>query len=75
MNTKRIKEEISRLELSEKLHLIEDIWDDIAESNSDIPLREWQKKELDKRYQEYQEGKLQLHDWKAVHKDLRDKYK
>jgi len=75
MNTDQIKDEISRLELSEKLLLVEDIWDSIAASNSEIPMPEWQKLELSKRYKEYQEGTLGLHNWKSVHEDLRDKYK
>ena len=75
MRPDQIKDEISRLELSEKLLLVEDIWDSIAVSNSEIPMPEWQKQELDKRYKEYKEGKLGLHDWKSVHEGLRDKYK
>lgn len=75
MRPDQIKDEISRLELSEKLLLVEDVWDAIAASNSEIPMPEWQKRELKKRYEEYKEGKLELHDWKSVHEDLRDKYK
>ena len=75
MKPDQIKDEISRLGLSEKLRLVEDIWDAIAAENSEIPLPEWQKQELKKRYEEYKEGKLELHDWKSVHKGLRDKYK
>lgn len=75
MRPEKIKDEISKLELSEKLLLVEDIWDSIADSNSELPMPEWQKKELDRRYQEYKEGKLDLHDWKMVHEELREKYK
>lgn len=75
MRPDQIKEEISKLELSEKLLLVEDIWDSIAAGNSEIPMPEWQKRELEKRYKEYKEGKLELHDWKSVHEDLRNKYK
>lgn len=75
MKPEQLKEEINKLDLSEKLLLVEDIWDSIAISNNDIPVADWQKKELDKRYQEYQEGKLKLHDWEGVHEDLRKKYK
>ena len=75
MKPEEIKEEIDRMELSEKLILVEDIWDSIAASNSEIPMPEWQKKELDKRCKEYSEGNLDLHDWKTVHNDLREKYK
>lgn len=73
MRPDQIKDEISRLELSEKLLLVEDIWDSIAASNADIPLPDWQKQELDRRYREFEEGKLELHDWEAVHQDLRQK--
>ena len=75
MKPNQIKDEINRLELSEKLLLVEDIWDSIAASNSEIPMPEWQKQELDRRYKEYSEGSVGLHDWKAVHEGLRDKYK
>lgn len=75
MRAEQIKQEINRLELSEKLLLVEDIWDSIAASNSELPMPEWQKYELDRRYKEFKKGKLALHDWKAVHKDLREKYK
>jgi putative addiction module component (TIGR02574 family) len=75
MKADQIKDEICRLELSERLLLVEDIWDSIAASNSEIPMPEWQKQELSKRYKEYQEGVLGLHDWKSIHEDLRDKYK
>ncbi len=75
MKPEQIKDEVSRLRLSEKLLLVEDIWDSIAASNSDIPMPMWQQRELDKRYKEYKEGKLELHDWEGVHEGLREKYK
>lgn len=75
MRQKEIKDEINKMGLSEKLILVEDIWDSIATSNLEIPMHEWQKKELDRRYKEYREGKLELHDWTTVHNELRDKYK
>ena len=75
MKTEEIKLEINQLGLSEKLLLVEDIWDTIANNNSDIPLSAWQEIELSKRYQDYKEGKLELHDWQSVHEDLRSKYK
>ncbi len=75
MRPDQIKDEISGLELSEKLLLVEDIWDSIAVSNSEIPMPDWQKQELDRRYNEYREGRLELHDWKSVHEEFRDKYK
>lgn len=33
----------------EKLQLVEDLWDDLASSPSDVPIHDWQKHELDRR--------------------------
>ena len=62
MRPDQIKDEINRLDLSEKPLLVEYIWDSIAAGNSELPMPEWQKQELDRRYKEYKEGKLGLHD-------------
>ena len=75
MRPEQIRIEVSKLGLSEKLLLVEDIWDSIAANNSEIPMPMWQKQELDRRYKEYKEGKLDLHNWDDVHKGLREKYK
>ncbi len=75
MRPEEIKEEINQLELSEKLLLIEDVWDSIAQSNNELPMPEWQKKELDLRYKSYKAGKQNLHDWESVHESLRNKFK
>ena len=75
MRPSEIVKEIDKLGLSEKLILVEDIWDAIARDNSELPMPEWQKAELDKRHKEYKEGKLNLHDWQGVHEDIRNKYR
>ena len=75
MRTDEIKEEINKLKLSEKLLLIVDFWDSIALNNVDLPIPEWQKRELDKRYEEFRSGKLKFHDWQSVHSDIREKHK
>ncbi len=75
MSKVEVLKNIEKLDLSEKLILVEDIWDSIARSNSELPLPEWQKIELDKRYEEFKEGKTGLHEWKKVHNELREKHK
>ena len=75
MRSNEIIKEIDDLGLSEKLILVEDIWDSIARNNAELPMPEWQKAELDKRYSNYKNGKLKLHDWEGVHEKLRNKYK
>lgn len=74
MHPTDITKEISNLSLSEKLLLVEDIWDSIAKSNEQPTMPEWHKKELDERYKSYQRGKETLHDWKSVHHELRQKF-
>lgn len=34
---------------SEKLQLVEDLWDDLAADPSDVPVQDWQRAELDQR--------------------------
>jgi putative addiction module component (TIGR02574 family) len=34
---------------SEKLQLVEDLWDDLAATPSEVPVHDWQKEELDRR--------------------------
>jgi putative addiction module component (TIGR02574 family) len=72
MRNEKIKIEIEGLVLSEKILLVEYLLDLIAASNSQLPMPEWQKEELNKRYKEYQQGNLELHDWKSVHEELRE---
>lgn len=75
MKRKEILNEINKLELIEKIVLVEDVWDSIAKSNSEIPMPEWQKIELDKRYAKYKKGEMTLHDWEDVHKNIKEKHK
>jgi len=75
MRPEEIRKEIDKLGMPEKLMLVEDLWDSIALSNSELTLPEWHKKALDARYGEYKEGKLQLHDWQEIHGQIKEKYK
>ncbi|MEX0712058.1 MAG: addiction module protein [Pirellulales bacterium] len=34
---------------SEKLQLVQDLWDDLASDPESVPVHDWQKKELDRR--------------------------
>ena len=75
MEAEKIKAEINQLKLSEKILLVEDIWDSIAITNAELPMPEWQKQELDSRYKEYEKGDLELYDSNSVHESLSEKYK
>jgi len=47
LRTEEIVREVEKLGLSEKLMLVEDIWDGIARDSGELPMPEWQKSELD----------------------------
>ena len=46
MNHEESVSSIFDLSPPEKLQLVEDLWDDLAAAPSEIPVHEWQKKEL-----------------------------
>ena len=75
MRTEELRSAIDKLEVSEKLILVEEVWDDIAKSNKQLPLPEWQKKELTKRLSAYDHGEIGTKDFHQVHDTLRTKYK
>ena len=75
MRTEELKSEIRKLDISEKLTLVEEIWDDIARSSEKLPLPEWHKIELSKRLEAYDQGETETKDYHQVHDALRTKYK
>ena len=48
-----LSEELRKLTTSEKILLINDLWDDISMSPENIPISDKQKKVLEERYQEF----------------------
>jgi putative addiction module component (TIGR02574 family) len=68
-----IAAEINKLSLPQKLILAQDIWDSIALEGNNLPMPEWQKKELEKRYGQYQQDQVELHDWRRIHNELRER--
>ncbi|MCB2182710.1 MAG: addiction module protein [Desulfobulbaceae bacterium] len=75
MEPAKIAQEISKLTLPQKLLLAQDIWDSISRESGKLTMPEWQKNELEERYEPYKQGKMKLHDWQDVHSELRQRYK
>ena len=61
-------EEILKLSPSERILMIEQIWDSIKPS--DIEVNEKHKKELDKRLARYRKGDTKFHSWDDIKQDL-----
>jgi putative addiction module component (TIGR02574 family) len=73
MEPNRITDEIKSLSLPQRLIIAQDIWDSIAIESDKLTMPEWQKSELEKRYDQYKHGKLRLHDWQEVHAGMRER--
>jgi len=68
-----LTEEIRRLSRSEKLLLINDLWDDLAVDEADQPLSHEQEKMLDERYEQFVADPAQGKPWSEVRKELSEK--
>ncbi len=75
MELAQIAFEVNKLSLPQKLILAQDIWDSISRDSGKLTMPEWQKNELEKRYEHYKQGKMELHNWQDVHSELRERYK
>ena len=62
---------IVELELSEKLQLLEDLWDHIATQPANIPVLDWQKEELTKRKLSYLQDPSLASSWDTVKARIR----
>lgn len=67
--------EIKRLPLTEKLQLMEALWDELRNNADALLVPEWQKTLLDARRQAVEEGREQVYDWDTVKESLRFKHK
>lgn len=60
------------LSKSEKLQLVEDLWDDLAATSEDVPVQEWQKKELDRRKENLQRAMIPAMTWEQIKTSIRE---
>ena len=75
MTIDQLKSEIGKLDLADKLLLVEDVWESIADENESLPMPEWHQKELESRSEEHRKGELELQESEDVHQAIREKYK
>ncbi len=62
---------VFELTLSEKLQLVEDLWDSIALVPEQIPVLDWQKEELAKRKAAYLQNSDSGSSWEAAKQRIR----
>ncbi len=64
---------IFELQLSEKLQLLEDLWDSIASQPINVPVLEWQKEELARRKALHLQDPSLVGSWDATKARIRNR--
>ena len=59
---------------SEKLQLVQDLWDDLASTPADVPIYEWQKEELARRKANLLSNPSSALTWEEVKRRVRRRY-
>ncbi len=59
---------------AEKLQLVEDLWDDLAAVPENVPLQDWQLKELARRKANLAKHPATGLDWEEVKRRIRSRY-
>jgi putative addiction module component (TIGR02574 family) len=59
---------------SEKLQLVEDLWDDLASDPSAVPVHDWQKEELARRKANLTDNPASGLAWDEVKRTIRSRY-
>ncbi|MCP4349365.1 MAG: addiction module protein [Desulfobacterales bacterium] len=72
MNSNNIS--IFDLSPTEKLQLVEDLWDDLAATSSEVPVHEWQKEELARRKSNLMNNPASGLTWDEVKRGVRTCY-
>ncbi len=72
MSTRRTS--IFNLSPSEKLQLVEDLWDDLVATPEAIPIHEWQKQELARRKANLLKNPASGLAWEEVKRRVRSRY-
>ena len=65
------KEDILSLSVSERIQLVQDIWDSIVEVPESVPLTEEQKAELDRRLDAYHKDPSAGSPWSIIQERIR----
>jgi putative addiction module component (TIGR02574 family) len=61
-----------RLSLPEKIQLVGDLWDRIADSPAQLTMPDWQKEELDRRERDYAANPTPLVSWEEAKRRIRE---
>ena len=60
--------QLDQMSLEEKLHAMEELWDDLCRREDAIPMPQWQEDLLDERQRLVEQGKAKFVDWPTAKK-------
>lgn len=66
-------ENIKKLSISERILIVEDIWDSIFSSEEDFSMTDEQRNELDSRLEAYKKNPKEGKSWKEVKSNIQSK--
>ncbi len=66
--------EILRLPVSERIDVVQQIWDSVAADADAVPVKPEQREELDRRLKEHQENPDDVVEWNEVEKRIRSRH-
>jgi putative addiction module component (TIGR02574 family) len=70
MATQPIIESFRKLSSSEKIRLVQELWDEIAEEAARMPLSESHRRLLDQRLQQHEENPDDVEPWEKTRDDV-----
>ena len=59
---------------SEKLQLVEDLWDDLAANPEDVPIHDWQRAEIARRKENLMENPASALSWPEIKRRVREQH-
>ena len=65
---------VFNLSPEEKLQLVEDLWDDLSEKPGQVPIHDWQIKELERRKANLMNNPAPSASWEEIKKRVRQRH-
>ena len=66
-------EEIRKLSVTERLELLEKIWDSLHDAPQAVPLSDAQRRELDRRLEDLEQNPGSVESWETVRRYVRER--
>ena len=63
--------DLKQMSLSDKLCLMEALWDKLCRREEEVPIPEWHKQVLNEREQQIKEGKATFSEWEGAKERIR----